>query len=142
MASGEITEDDIKASRILYEVDREYRIGGELIAAADMGGYFLLLIRGEVGRFIGRKGKVLRRLKELFGKPVRVVEADADVKKVVQDILGPVRVIGVSYVESPNGDFYRVYILRSDASRLPFAYHSIKKGLEFALSSPVEIVFV
>ncbi len=141
---GEISELDIKLSRILYKLDRTYRIGDkvEFVKAFDMGSFILMLVRGEMGRLIGKGGKVLRALRQAVGKPVRIVEIDVLPKKSVQDLFGNVRVLGINVVYKPEGKIYRILIPRREIKYLSFPYSDIERALDIILDAPHEIIFV
>ncbi len=141
---GEISELDIKISRLLYKLDRMYRIGDtvEFVKAYDMRSFILLLVRGEIGRLIGRGGKVLRALRQALGKPVRIVEIDVLPKKSVQDLFGNVRVLGINIVYRPEGKVYRILIPRREIKYLSFPYSDVDRALDIILDAPHEVVFV
>ncbi len=144
LEKGYITEFDVQVARILYDMDKYFRIGDEveLIRAYDLGSFVLIVIRGEIGRLIGKKGKVLKELRNRIGKPVRIVEVDVDEKKTVQDLFSGVRVIGVSRGMTPSGPSYTIYILRRDAKFLPFPFKDMEKALKVLLNKQVRIEFV
>ena len=141
---GEITELDVTVARILHELDRQYRIGDEVkfISAHNMGSFVLVLVQGEVGRLIGKAGKVLRAFRQKVGKPVRIVEVGVDIRKTVQDLFGGVRVLGVNVVYKPDGHVYKVVIPRREVRFLSFPYSDIDRALNLLLDKPHEVVFV
>ncbi len=141
---GEISELDVKISRILYQLDRKYRIGPdfEFVRAFDMGSFILVLVRGEVGRLIGKGGKVLRAFRQAVGKPVRIVEVGVDLKKTLQDLFGNVRVLGIDLVFRPEGQVYRIRVPRKELRYLSFPYADVTRALGILLDKPYEIVIV
>lgn len=144
LEKGLISEDTIRVSRVLYSMDRIFRIGDsvELVSATDIGSFYLLLVKGDISRLIGKNGKVIKALMREVGKPVRLVEIDVDIKKSLQDLMGKVRVVGVSKIESEKGRAYRVYLMRTDMKYWPFTYADVKKAMEIVLGHPVEIELV
>ncbi len=141
---GEISELDVEISRILYNLDRTYRIGDtvEFVRAFDMGSFVLILVRGEIGRLIGKNGKVLRAFRQAVGKPLRIVEIDVDLKKTLQDLFGGVRVIGINKLFRQDGVVYRVVVSRRDLRKLSFPYPDVKRALDLLLDKPHEVVFI
>ncbi len=142
---GEISELDVKISRILYDLDRKYRIGPdfEFVKAYDMRSFVLVLVRGDIGRLIGKGGKVLRAFRQRVGKPVRIVEVGVDLKKSLQDLFGSVRVLGVDIVFRPEGQVYRIRVPRRELRYLSFPYADVVRALEVLLDSqPFEIAVV
>ncbi|HIQ10065.1 MAG TPA: transcription elongation factor NusA [Euryarchaeota archaeon] len=144
LKKGEISELDVEISRILYDLDSKYRIGGavEFVRAYDMGSFILVLVRGEMGRLIGKRGRVLRAFRQAVGKPVRIVEVDVDVKKTVQDLFGNVRVVGVNKLYRQDGMMYRVVVPRKEIRYLSFPYPDVKRALELILDRPCEVAFI
>ncbi len=141
---GDITKFDVEVSRVLHELDGYYRIGDgvELVRAYDLGSFVLLVIRGEMGRLIGKGGKVLKAIRQRLGKPVRIVEIDVDPKKTVQDLFAGVRVVGVSTVRTKEGTVHKIYLLRRDAKFLPFPYRDVERALSLVLPGEYVVEFV
>ncbi len=144
LKKGEISELDVRISRILYDLDSKYRIGDtvEFVRAHDMGSFVLILVRGEIGRLIGKNGKVLRAFRRAVGKPLRIVEIDVDTKKTVQDLFGNVRVAGVNIIFRPEGRAYRILVPRREIRFLSFPFPHVKRALEIVLDAPFEIKYV
>ncbi len=141
---GLITEEDIRVSRLLYRLDKIYRIGDsvEMVGVVDVGPFYILLAKGDISRLIGKRGRVIRALAREMGKPVRIVEVDVDVKKSVQDLMGKVRVVGVSKIKEGEGVTYKVYLMRSDMKYWPYTYADAKRAVEMLLGHPVELEMV
>ena len=144
LKKGEISELDVRISRILYDLDSKYRIGDtvEFVHAYDMNSFILVLVRGEIGRLIGKNGKVLRAFRQAVGKPIRIVEIDVDLKKTIQDLFGGVRVIGINKLFKPEGVVYRVVVARKDIRKLSFPYPDVQKALGILLDRPFEVTFI
>ena len=144
LRKGEISELDVEISRILYDLDSRYRIGDtvEFVRAYDLGSFVLVLVRGEIGRLIGKNGKVLRAFRQAVGKPVRIVEVDVELKKTVQDLFGNVRVVGINKLFKPEGVVYRIVVPRKEIRYLSFPYPDVKRALEVILDRPFEIAFI
>ncbi len=144
LKKGEITELDVRISRILYDLDSKYRIGDtvEFVRAYDMNSFILILVRGEIGRLIGKNGKVLRAFRQAVGKPIRIVEIDVDLKKTIQDLFGGVRVIGINKLFKPDGVVYRIVVARKDIRKLSFPYPDVQKALGVLLDRPFEVTFI
>ncbi len=144
LKKGIISELDIRISRILYDMDSKYRIGDtvEFVKAYDMNSFILILVRGEIGRLIGKNGKVLRAFRQAVGKPIRIVEIDVDLKKTVQDLFGNVRVVGVNKLFKPDGVVYRIVVPRKEIRYLSFPFPDVKRALEVILDRPFEITYI
>lgn len=141
---GEISELDVKVSRILSNLDDKYRIGGavEFVRSCDVGPFVLILVRGEIGRLIGKNGRVLRAFRRAIGKQIRIVEVDVGMKKTVQDLFGNVRVVGINKVYRPDGVIYRIVVPRREIRYLSYPLQSIKRALEIALDVPFEVTTI
>ena len=141
---GLISELDIHVSRVLYDLDSYYRIGDdvELVHAYDMGSFILLLVKGEISRLIGKRGRVLKAIRERLGKPVRIVEVGVDLKKSIQDLFAGARVVGVSKVKTRGGDMFKIYIFKRDARFIPFPFKDVEKALEVVVPGKFAVEFV
>ncbi len=144
LRKGIISELDIRISRILYDMDSKYRIGDtvEFVKAYDLNSFILVLVRGEIGRLIGKNGKVLRAFRQAVGKPVRIVEIDVDLKKTVQDLFGNVRVVGINQLFRPEGVVYRIVVPRREIRYLSFPFPDVKRALDILLDRPFEITYI
>lgn len=142
LEAGKISELDVKVSRLLQKLSKKfYFIDIEFRRAIELADTIILLCRGNIGSLIGRKGRVVGELNRELGKNVRIIEKQADEKKMIQDFLGNARVLAVNKVFKVDGKEHRIVIAQHDAERLPAPQAEIKAGIERLLNTVAEIEF-
>ena len=127
LESGEITNSDIKVSRIVNKIAKKFRpldeveikrvIEGEKMAA-------IICRKGDGPKLVGKDGVMIKRLSKLFGKPLRVVEESETVKEFIQNLIHPVPMIGLNVIYKPDKEILKVIIPRGEkipASNRAFA---------------------
>jgi len=133
---------DVDASRLLRKLSESHPMEGvELKRALDFGKVVLLLVKGDVGSLIGREGKVVNEISKGLGKKVRIAEDGGDMRKTLDDIISPARVLGINKVFRREGNIFRVRISKSDFPSLPVPLSVLEKALASLFSAPAEISF-
>jgi len=145
LRENKISELDIKISRVLFELAQKYR-GLNAInfkRAIDAMGLTVLVVgRGEISNIIGREGKLIRELAKHLQMKIRVIEEGADIRKQAQDILTPVRVIGVNILYAGGRcEEYRVRIPRAHVRRLPASIDAIQMIFAKLTDKNIKLVF-
>lgn len=142
LEDGKISEIEVRVSRILHKLSRKfYFIDIEFRRAIELHDTIILLCKGNIGALIGRKGRVVGELNKELGKNVRIIEKQADEKKMIQDFLGNARVLAVNKVFKVDGKEHRIVIAQHDVDKLPAPQNEIKAGIERLLNTSAEIGF-
>lgn len=142
LSEGKISELDVEVSRALQKLSKQfYFVGAEFKRALDLGDTVVLLCRGNIGSFIGKKGRVVNKLGKELGKNVRVIEEIKDEKKMIQDFVGNARVLAVNKLFKVDGREHRIVIAEQDKERLAAAPLVLKKGVEKMLDTKARVVF-
>jgi transcription antitermination factor NusA-like protein len=118
LKSGEISQMDLDIAKILYRVG-DGKIGfKKTIEIGDM--VIIVTEKDQVGKLIGKSGKIVREISKTIGKKVRVVGENSDLRSVARDILAPARISGINIVYGKDGqEKYKIRIMREDARRIP-----------------------
>jgi len=116
--SGKVTELELEISKILYRL-AEGKLGFK--KAIDMGDVVIIITdRDQVGKLIGKGGKIVRTISRAIGKRVRVVGEDSDLKSVAEDVLAPARISGINIVYGKDGkEKFKIRVIKDDARRIP-----------------------
>jgi len=72
-----------------------------------------IIKKGYIGSAIGKKGVIVKKIKEAIGKEIHVYEHSDDPKEFIKNLLYPVKVTEVKQ----EGDILRVYITKQDKRR-------------------------
>jgi transcription antitermination factor NusA-like protein len=118
LKSGEITQLELDIAKILYKLG-DGKIGFK--KTIDMGDVVIIVTeKNEVGKLIGKGGKIVRAISKEVGKKVRVVGSDTDLKSVATDLLAPARISGINIVYGMGGqEKYKIRVMKEDARRIP-----------------------
>lgn len=118
LKSGEITQIDLDIAKLLYKVG-DGKIGFK--KTIEIGDVVIIVTeKDQVGKLIGKGGKIVRAISKKIGKKVRVVGENSDLKSVSTDILAPARISGINIVYGKDGkEKYKIRIMREDARRIP-----------------------
>ncbi|BDH78831.1 transcription elongation factor NusA [Methanothermobacter tenebrarum] len=118
LKSGEVSELELEISKVLYRL-AEGKLGFK--RAIDMGDVVIIITdRDQVGKLIGKGGKIVRTISRAIGKRVRIVGEDSDLKSVAEDVLAPARISGINIVYGKDGkEKFKIRVIKEDARRIP-----------------------
>ena len=145
LSKGEITELDVKVSRILYEMAKEHPIIDKITFLRAFQGRRIIVLmveKGDVGPLVGRGGRIVRELsRKLKKEKVRIV-GKREMKQMIQDLIIPARLLGVNVLYLPGGkEKYRVRIPKEDRKKIPAQKEELEKIMREMFSSEFEIRF-
>lgn len=141
--SNEITALDIKVSRLLNKLEKNFSFRGiEFNKALELGDMIILSCSGTIGVLIGRKGKIVSELTKALGKKTRIIEKTGNEKKMIQDMIGNARLIGLNKIFKPEETEYKVIISKTDQNKLIGGDpKQLEKGLKELFNAKTTIEF-
>lgn len=118
LKSGEISQLDLDIAKILYRVG-DGKIGFK--KTIEIGDIVIIITdKDQVGKIIGKGGKIVKELSRTLERKIRVVGENSDLKSVATDMIAPARISGINVVYGKDGEEkYKIRIRREDARRLP-----------------------
>ncbi|MDN5319959.1 MAG: hypothetical protein PWP49_379 [Thermococcaceae archaeon] len=146
LQEGLISELDVKISRMLYKLLGDADV--EFKKAVEAGDLVVIMVgEGNVPLVIGKGGKNIKLLMRELGKRVRVIEGREikdtdDLKKLATDLLYPAGVFGVNVVYAPQGQYYKVLVIRRDRQKLPERQEILEDILSKIAGVEVKISFI
>ncbi|HIH09131.1 MAG TPA: KH domain-containing protein [Candidatus Diapherotrites archaeon] len=90
----------------------------EFERAIELPNLVILLCKGKIGALIGKGGLVVGDISKEIGGKVRIVENTPNEKKMISDMVGNARLLGINEVFTPQGRAIKIKINRHDRHRL------------------------
>jgi len=115
MSEDRITVEEFKYMSIFSEVTGAtvYRC----LIDNESGKLYFLVKRGELGKAIGRNGRNVKILSEIFKKPIEVVEYSEDLVEMVKNLFPGVEILSVDVTERGEDKIVVVSVREEDKGR-------------------------
>ena len=118
LKSGEISQLELDIANIVYNLG-DGQIGFKKAIGTD-NVVIIITEQDQVGKLIGKGGKIVRAISKELGKKVRVVGAGSDLKSVAKDMLSPARISGINVVYGTDGEeIFKIRVMKEDSRRIP-----------------------
>ena len=101
----------------------------------------IIACKGKIGSLIGRKGIIVAELSKALDSKVRLVEHSKNPRKVVSDIIGNARLLGISETFSPQGRSIIVRLNQDDKKKLLTKPDSLESAIEQLTEAKTRIEF-
>ncbi|MBU0661941.1 hypothetical protein KJ891_00620, partial [Candidatus Micrarchaeota archaeon] len=129
LAEKEISELDVRVSRLLHKLSKRFfEPDIEFKKALELENLIVLVCTGNIGSAIGRRGVIVAEMSRELGKKVRIIEKAKDEKKMIGDLVGAVRLLGVNKIFRPEGLGFTVKIAKGDEGRMVTNAASLEKA--------------
>ncbi|MBU7014726.1 MAG: KH domain-containing protein [Theionarchaea archaeon] len=144
LRKGTITDLDVKISILLYQLEQEHHIRDiSFVKAVESRSIIVIIVgKGEIGNLIGKGGKTVKFLQRSLRKKIRIIEDTDDVRKIIQDLLHPARVMGMNILYMPSGETkHKVRVPREDERRIPTTVQSAEEILSKLTDLNIQVTF-
>jgi len=101
----------------------------------------ILLCKGKIGSLIGKNGVIVAELSKILENKVRIVEHSNKQKKIISDLIGNVRLLGVNEIYSPTGQETKIIINSQDKNSLITNPKHLEQALTQLLGTKTTIEF-
>jgi len=101
----------------------------------------IISCNGKIGSLIGRNGIIVAELSKELNSKVRIVEHSKDTKKVISDLIGNARLLGVNEIFEAGGKRIKVIINSNDKNKLAAPPQSLEKAIEELTENKATIEF-
>jgi transcription antitermination factor NusA-like protein len=122
LKSGEISELDLRIARLLLSLEAKYPSLQNVYfhGAVDAGKTLAIIVDpGDVPRFLGYGGKIIKALSEETGKSIRILEHGVDDRKFLEDLFAPLSIVTINTIWLPDGTTETRVILRKKRGKQP-----------------------
>lgn len=138
---NEISNEDVKLTRILYKLARKNVISDPSFEKTlALKEFIIILTRDNAATLIGRGGRIVRIVSEKMGKKVRVVKK-GDLKVTVNDLIAPARISGMTTLYTPEEEKHRVMVPDEDRKKILFSEDSIREAVKKLCNAKIEIKY-
>ncbi len=141
----EVSELDIKVAKHLVELEEHFSSLKDVkfVKAVESNNLVVIVVgEGDIPSLIGPKGKIIKRLSDELGKKIRVIEETASLKKIIEDIIAPVSLLGVNTIWLPDGsNEKKVRVRQSESKKLPASTKILEKLIYDLTGEKVRFVF-
>jgi transcription antitermination factor NusA-like protein len=129
--AGEITELDLKITRLLLSLEGKYPSLQNVCfyKAVSVGKTLAILVgHGDVPRLLGYGGKIIKALGDDTRKSVRVLEYGVDDRKFLEDLFMPLSILTINTIWLPDGTTEtRVILKRKRGSPPPLDIKALRE---------------
>lgn len=129
--SGEISDLDLKISRLLLSMESKYPSlqNASFCKAVSVGKTLAVIVgHGDVPRLLGYGGKIIKKLGDETRKSVRILEHGVDDRKFLEDLFMPISILTINTIWLPDGTTEtRVILKKKRGGQLPFNPKALKE---------------
>ncbi len=120
--SGEISDAYLKIAKQILSLEEKYPPLQSITFhdAVEANGILALIVgRGDISRFLGYGGKIVRAIGQETGKRIRILEKGVDDRKFLEDLFAPSDIMTINTIWLPDGTTETRVILRTGWRRTP-----------------------
>jgi transcription antitermination factor NusA-like protein len=141
---GDVTEADVEVSKwfIDYEAKNPQLRNYVIHRTVKVPKMMIIMVSGGSGADRALLAKLSRQLSDEKRTNVRIVEKTSSIKRLLEQIVTPVRVMGVNTVWLPDGSWESTIRLpRSDTRKMPLDPKSAEEAIKILSGEITHIVF-
>jgi transcription antitermination factor NusA-like protein len=108
---GLIKKSDVALSRAIYKIGKESGYDIDFVESVEAGGRLFVIVESQyAGRFIGPGGRTIKKISEMVGKQIKLLEkAEGSDRHVIERMIGA-PIMGINKVVSTGGEAMKVRV--------------------------------
>lgn len=142
--NGEISDLEIKISRILQDLSNEYGSlrDSEIKHAYDTENVVVIVTaEGDGAKVVGRQGEIVKKLAGELDKSIRVVEKSQEDKAVIKGLLSPAEIESINTVFSPDGEYKKIVVDSDYEGKINLSNEEFEQLIESITGEEYELSF-
>jgi|GEM_PF-786996 hypothetical protein len=106
--SGRISQLEIDISRALFKLEKSHKAiaSSKILGARSVDGIIVIFIESQIPISLGEVLSINKDASSVISKDVKIIEKNAQLNKIIQELLLPAKVVGVSNVWLPDGSTF------------------------------------
>ena len=144
LENGEITELEIKVSRILKDLSNEYGSlrDSQIKHVYDTENVLVIVTaEGDGAKVVGRGGEIVKEIADRVDKSIRVVEASQEDREVIKGLLSPAEIRSINTVFRPDGESQKVVVPDEYEGKINLSIEELEKLISDITGNSYEIAF-
>ena len=144
LENGDITELEIKVSRILKDLSNEYGSlrDSEIKHVYDTENVLVIVTaEGDGAKVVGRGGEIVKEIADRVDKSIRVVEASQEDRAVIKGLLSPAEIQSINTVFRPDGESQKVVVPAEYEGKINLSIEELESLISDITGNDYEIAF-
>ncbi len=141
---GEVTDLDIKVSRILHGLSEEHGSlrDSTIEKVYDTENVVVIVTgSGDGAKVVGRKGEIVKKVAEEIGKPIRIVEKAEEDKEIIKGLLSPAEIESINTVFKPGGQSKKIVVDGSYEDKVNMSREELESLIQEITAVDYELAF-
>jgi transcription antitermination factor NusA-like protein len=142
---GEVSELEIEVSKELLDLEKKYSDlkHVEFYRAIEKDDLVILIVgRGDINKVMGEYGKTKKDLQERINKKIRVIEKSRSAKRILENLIAPIPVLGINQIYLPTGEIEnKARVAVKDERKIPIDIDVIEDVIYSLTGTHIRIVF-
>lgn len=131
LREGRIDQLDIDIAKLLLDLQESHPILQDIsfLKAVESGPVLAIVVgQGELKKFLGSGGKLIRSLSERTGKRIKILEGDCPLRRFLEELFAPASILTINTIWLPDGTTETKVILSyRDSRHLPSSVATLKE---------------
>ncbi|MBC5793300.1 MAG: hypothetical protein H8Z69_04695 [Nanohaloarchaea archaeon] len=144
LEDGDITETDIKITRILYDLSKEYSSlkDSEIVKVFEMEKVIVIVTaEGDGAKVVGRSGEIVKEVASEVDKSIRVVEKAEDDMDTIKGLLSPAEVESINTVFMPEGKSKKIVVDDEYTGKINLSVEEFEEIIKEITDTPYKLSF-